>query len=99
MNDSQNITISLLVISAVILTALLVGTYFNTQQPAYGDTPARAGRYIGVTGAVASSRDLMYLTDVVADQLNVYGIDINTKSIKLIQAVDLKRIFAAKEGG
>ena len=99
MNDSQNITISLLVISAVILTALLVGTYFNTQQPAYGDTPARAGRYIGVTGAIAASRDLLYLTDVVADQLNVYGIDINTKSIKLIQAVDLKRIFAAKEGG
>jgi len=93
MNDSQNITISLLVISAVILTALLIGM----QQPAYGDTPARAGRYIGVTGAVASSRDLMYLTDVVADQLNVYGIDINTKSIKLIQAVDLKRIFAAKD--
>lgn len=97
MNDPQNITISLLVISAVILTALLVGTYFNTQQPAYGDTPARAGRYIAVTGAVAASRDLLYLTDVVADQLNVYTIDINTSAIKLIQAVNLKRIFAAKD--
>lgn len=97
MNDPQNITISLLVISAVILTALLIGTYFNTQQPAYGDTPARAGRYIAVTGAVAASRDLLYLTDVVADQLNVYTIDINTSAIKLIQAVNLKRIFAAKD--
>lgn len=99
MNDSQNITISLLVISAVILTALLVGTYLNTQQTAYGDTPARAGRYIAVTGALNTSRDLLYLTDLVADQLNVYTIDINTSSIKIVQRIDLKRIFASKEGG
>ena len=98
MKDPQNITISLLAITAAILTAMLVSAYVNTQEPAFADTPARAGAYIAVTGAWSGSRDLLYVTDVVANRLNVYTINTNTKSIEIAATVDLKRVFAAKGG-
>lgn len=96
MKDPQNITISLLAITAAILTAMLISTYVNTQEPAFADTPARAGAYIAVTGAWSGSRDLLYVVDVLANRLNVYSIDTNAKAIKIGDTVDLKRVFAAK---
>ena len=93
MKDTQNIWIAVLFVTAGILTAMLVTAYVQTQQPAYADTPARGGEYIAVTGAWSSSRDLLYLVDLVANQMNVYTVDTNKNAIERIDWVDLKKVF------
>jgi hypothetical protein len=92
MKDTNNITIALLLASAGILTAMLVGAYLHTP-PAAADTPARLSQYIAVTGAWSGSRDFLYLTDIVSDRMHVYAINQNTRAIELIDDVDLKRLF------
>lgn len=94
MKDTQNITIALLAVTAAILTAMLVGGYFSTGSTAQADTPARTGQYIAVMGSWGESSDLLYLTDVVTGQMNVYTIDKNTKSLEPAQPpVDLNKLF------
>lgn len=94
MKDTRNITITLLGVTAAILTAMLVTAYVNTNGTALADTPARGGQYIAVMGAWSEGSDLLYLTDVVTGQMNVYTIDKNKKSIEPAQApVDLEKLF------
>ena len=93
MKDTQNIWIAVLFVTAGILTAMLVTTYVQTQQPAYADTPARGGEYIAVTGAWSSSRDLLYLVDLVANRMNAYTINTNTDAIERVDSIDLKKVF------
>ena len=71
MNDSKNITIVMLLISAVILSVLLLAT-----QPTHaGNSSARFGDYVMSAGARADSFDNLYVIDVLQKRLNVYSTD------------------------
>ena len=91
MKDTQNITIVLLLVTAAILSAVLLSVY--TTKPAYGDASVRQGDYIMVAGSLRTSKDLVYILDIAARRLNVYYADTNNNTIELINNVDLERAF------
>lgn len=97
MRDAQNITIGLLLVTAVILTGMLISTFTSTSSIAYGDTPLKQGDYILCTGAWSRDADLVYILNIATRQLNVYYSNVSkprNKAIDLIDTVDLRRAFA-----
>lgn len=94
MKTNQNTAIIMMLISAAILSAVLVGTYTNTSQRAYADTGTRDGDYTMAAGMYASDRDLLYIIDIANQKLNVYVININTRAIEFGDSVDLRQIFS-----
>ena len=92
MRNTQTLTIVLLLTTAVILGALLVGTY--TTRRAYADSSAKGGRYVMVCGKIANNRDCLYLINVPAQQLNVYAFDTRTRMVELAFPVDLRQLFS-----
>ena len=95
MKDSQNITITLLLATALIMTVALLVTYTTNENVAYADTPVKQGDYVFGSGAVSGSTDNIYLIDIATRRLNVYRPNINTSAIDLIDTVDLRRAFAS----
>jgi len=93
MKDTQNITIVMLLVSAVLLTVMLVAAYNNTSQEAYAKSSVKQGDYIMVNGDWSSSVQLLYVVDIAANKLNVYFTSATGKDIKLIQTVDLDKAF------
>ena len=74
MKNNENILITLLVITAGILIAMLVGSW--NAQNAYAESSSdRFGDYIMVTGARTDSIDLLYVIDVPNKKLLVYSAD------------------------
>ncbi len=96
MKNPQNITIALLITTAVILTGMLVTMHVDATPVAQADAPGRVGEYIAVSGAYSTKYDVMYVADVVAGKLNAYMVDPQSKTIQLIDSVDLARMFAAE---
>ena len=84
MKDTQNITIALLLATAVILTVGLIVTYTDNNNAAYADTPVKQGNYIFGTGAISGSTDNVYLINSASRRLNVYRPNINTLSLDLV---------------
>jgi len=85
MQNNANVVIVLLVISAAVLTAVLVGT-------AYADSSStRAGDYAAATGSLDTERDLLYVIDIAAGRLNVYNVNRKSNTIDLGGSVDLAR--------
>lgn len=97
MKNPQNVTIGLLIATAVILTAVLLSTFVQTEPVAYGKTPARVGQYIGVNGSFSKSYEFLYLADLVTQRLNVYLVNPNNQSIELLDSVDLQLAFKSAE--
>ena len=96
MKTNENIAILLLLVSAVVLTGLLVAAYVGTGEPAYADSPDRAGDYIWVTGAIEKETDLLYVIDIAGKQLNIYQPNRATKKLDMkATPVDLNRAFRA----
>jgi len=95
MKDMQNVTIGLLLVTAVILGAMLVSSYMTADRAAYADTPVKQADYVLGTGAWAKSTDLVYVLDIAARRLNVYFMDTRRarKDMQLIDRVDLNRAF------
>ncbi len=93
MKDTQNLIITLLAVTAVILGAMLLSSY-RADNTAYADTPVKQGDYILGTGAIEGSTDLIYIVDIATQQLNVYRTNLNTGAINLIDRVNLERAFA-----
>ena len=71
MKNPQNITIGLLVVTASILTTLLVAGYLYTE-PAYGVSTAKDGDYIIASGSYDQDRDFVYVIDIAAQKLCIY---------------------------
>jgi len=89
MNDSKNVTIVMLLISAVILSVLVLAT-----QPTHaGNSSARFGDYIMSAGARADSFDNLYVIDVLQKRLNVYSLDPNKRRMEILDTVDLTQYF------
>jgi len=73
MNDTQNNTIVLLLITASILTAMLVAPFFSDPEKAYGDASVRQGKYIMATGGYDQNIDLLYVINIQTQKLAVYA--------------------------
>ena len=94
MKNTQNMTIGLLLITAAVLTALLISSYV-TPQPTYAAPSVKEGDYIMGTGQWSPSTDLVYVLDIAAQRINVYTANINTNSVELVATTDLERAFAS----
>ena len=95
MKTSENAAIVVLIVSALMLTGLLVMLY-GTSQKAYADASARSGKYTMVTGAFDNDNDLLYVVDIDKQQMNVYHTDARARKVVLRDRVDLKRLFAGR---
>ena len=93
MNNPQNVTIVVLMISAAVLGGILVGSFTGTTQPAYAGTVSAAGDYVAVTGSYHQYLSLLYVVDVVANRLNVYVPNDKTSALELRDTVDLAQVF------
>ena len=93
MNNPQNVTIVVLMISAAVLGGILVGSFTGATQPASAGTVSAGGDYIAVTGSYDDYLSLLYLVDVAADKLNVYVPNEKTSTLELRDTVDLAQAF------
>ena len=91
MKSNENIAIVLLLITAGILTGLVVATLWPAR--AYADASVRRGDYIACAGEWTRATDLVYILDVAVRKLNVYFADRNAKALKRVDQVDLKQAF------
>ena len=73
MNNTQNTTIVLLLITAGILTAMLLSAYVGTEPAAYADASVRQGKYIMATGGYDKNIDLIYVVNIETQKLVVYA--------------------------
>lgn len=95
--NTQNITIGILLVTAVILTAVLAGTYTASNQSVWAETSIRGGDYTMGTGDLPGSRsDLLYVINMAVQRMNVYHLNEKTNMIDLIYQVDLARAFRKK---
>lgn len=93
MKKHENLIIAALVLTAGILSTVLVWSLVATPEQAYADTSVRGGDYIVGTGAWSASRDLLYIINRSQRQLNVYAIDQNSKSLNRVQRLNLAEVF------
>ena len=93
MNDSKNITIVMLLLSAVVLSVLLLASIQTAAPVQAGNTSARFGDYVMAPGARAKSFDNLYVIDVLQKRLNVYSADPNRKRVEILDTVDLAQYF------
>ncbi len=93
MNDSRNMAICILTISAAILGALAVGV-FIAQEPAYAAVASQGGDYAIVTGAYSAELDVVYVLNIAEERLNAYVLD--GKTMKLVDKANLKRLFGGR---
>jgi len=94
MRNTQNITIGLLLVTAVVLGSLVVATYVNTSSPAYADTSVAKYNYIMCTGAWSKSQDFLYVIDIAQRKMNVYFLDQNRNALEVIDQTDLRQAFS-----
>ncbi len=93
MNNGKNITIAMLVLSAIVLSTLLV-IVAPTPKALAGNTSARfKDAYIMSPGGRADSFDNLYVIDVPRQKLNAYEVDPNRKNMNILDTVDLPRYF------
>ena len=92
MKDTQNVTIILLVITAVILGAMVVSAF--RAAPAYAESAGKARNYIVAPGAWNNERDVFYVIDLASRRLNLYGVNTQTKTIELADSKDLDQELA-----
>ena len=91
MKDTQNITIGFLLVTAAILSALLIGAY--TTRNAYADSPDKGSGYLMVAGQTSSTADFIYVIDVASGRLNTYGYDRDRKAIGMGVPIELEQLF------
>jgi hypothetical protein len=94
MQKTQNITIVMLLMTAAILSSLLIAGWLYTE-PAYASGVSRAGDYIMTSGQYDADTDFIYVLDMANAKLNVYYPDINTNQLKIGVTVDVGAAFRA----
>ena len=93
MKNAENITILMLLATAAILSAMLIGTYWGTSQGADAEVSARRMGFIASTGKAAAYTDAMFIIDSETKRLNVYVLTDRENSIEFVANVDLERAF------
>lgn len=94
MNDNKNMLIVLLLISAVLLSAMLFVAGQTEQTAQAGNTSARFGDYIMCPGARESSTDNIYVIDVQLQRMGVYLLEPGTNDLIPVDIIDLQRYFS-----
>ena len=94
MQKTQNITIVMLLMTAAILSSLLIAGWLYTE-PAYASGVSRSGDYIMTSGQYDADTDFVYVLDMANAKLNVYYPDINTNQLKIGVTVDVGAAFRA----
>lgn len=89
MKDTQSITIGLLLITAAILTVLVIGT-FNDRPAHAGHGGVRQGNYIMAAGKLSTTREVLYLINIPAMRMITYVLHPSKPEITAITGVDLK---------
>ena len=96
MNNTQNTTIVLLLITAGILTAMLMSAYVG-EPAAYGDSSVRQGKYIMATGGYDLNIDLIYVINIETQKLCVYAPNTAKRTIdRMGVAASLQQTAARK---
>ena len=93
MKRSENTAIVLLMTTAAILAAVIIGGFVNAPEQAFADASTRDGDYTIATGAYDNDTDLLYVIDMAAQKLNVYVVNTQTKAIELRDKVNLRQAF------
>ncbi|MCP4376871.1 MAG: hypothetical protein GY794_11925 [bacterium] len=89
MNNTQNTTIVLLMITAGILVAMLISA--GNDSAAYGDSAVRQGKYVMVTGGYDKNTDLLYVVNIETQKLAVYAPNEHKRTIdRMGTALSLK---------
>ncbi len=96
MNNSQNVTIALLCVSAAVLGTITVLTW--TDRAEATGVAAAAGEYIMFTGEVSASIDMLYVVDLTQRKMNAYHWDTNNNVLTLNDQVDLAKAFRQPGG-
>jgi len=91
MNDTRNITIAVLCVTATILAVALILMHLSTK--ACADTPVAGGDYIMVTGAYSSAVDILYVVDQRQGKLNAYAVDRTRNRFEPREQIDLRKLF------
>lgn len=91
MKNTKNVTITMLCVLATILITVLALTYNSDQ--AMAGTSIRGGDYIIVTGNWSKSLDLLYVIDVAQEKINVYTLDENSNTVRMLDQRSLKQLF------
>ena len=94
MQKTQNITIVMLLMTAAILSSLLIAGWLYTE-PAYASGVSRAGDYIMASGQYDADTDFIYVLDIANAKLNLYYPNINTNQLTLGTSLDLGAAFRA----
>jgi hypothetical protein len=96
MKDNQNLTLGVLIITAVILLVgvILGGNSSSNTAMAIGQLD-RGGDYIMVTAQFTQNDEVIYITDAAAQMMNLYSYDATQRQLVLWDQVDLKRVLAA----
>ena len=63
----------MLLITAGILTAMLLSAHMGTEPAAYGSSSVRQGKYIMATGAYDAAVELLYVINIETQKLVVYA--------------------------
>lgn len=98
---NQNITIVLLLVTAALLTGILVSTFAGTSQTATASgNPVRGGDYIMCTATFPGSLDNLWVIDTVAKKMIVYYFNSTGRSAEIMMlqkgGVDLETAFPKK---
>jgi hypothetical protein len=93
MQKTQNITIVMLLMTAAVLSSLLIAGWIYTEKPAYAGASASGGDYIMAPGAFDVDKDFIYVLDIANAKLNLYAPDSTTNQIILGTSVDLGAAF------
>jgi uncharacterized SAM-binding protein YcdF (DUF218 family) len=91
MKDPQNITIAILLATAVVLGTMLAFTLGTREAQAAASV--RGAQYIMVTGEVSNIRDVLYVIDITSRQVCVYDVNWVKKTLDLVDRKPLDEVF------
>lgn len=95
MKTNQNTFIAMLLITAVLLGTLVVGSWQSQRVEAATVDHTATGDYIMATGNISASTSLLYVIDVPNQKLLVYATDGPRNTVTVVDdRIDLGRIFA-----
>ena len=89
MKDTQNVTIVLLAVTALVLGALLIAM----PETAKASDSARQGNYLITSVRTNNSRELVYVVNIPLQGVIVYGLDTGRNEIVQIASMDLRKAF------
>lgn len=89
----QNLAIVTLTISALVLGAMLVGSLMTDTAEA-GYSSVNKGDYIMIPYSWNDQRDVMTVIHIPTGKMVVYGLNVSTNGIEIVDTVDLSRMFS-----